>query len=260
MTLTISNGPKKVPERVIIYGPEGIGKSTLASQFPEPLFIDTEGSTAELDVSRFDKIPKTWSEFVQMVLYVKDHPDVCKTLVIDSLDWSERLCIRHICETNGKTSLGDFAYGTGYAKLAEEFQRMLNVLNDISAKGINIVMTAHSMIRKFERPDESGAFDRFEMKLERKTAPLVKEWSSLIVFCDYEIHVAKDSNDKVKAHGGNRVMYTSHHPCWDAKNRRGMPDKLPLSFDSLAPYILDESPKPSDTTNNEVLNIQKGRK
>lgn len=135
----ITSGTKRVPERVIIYGPEGLGKSTLAAHFPSPLFIDTEGSTSELDVARFDMIPKTWSEFAQMVQYVREHPDICKTLVIDTIDWAERLCIQHICQSNGKSSLGDFGYGTGYIRLAEEFQRMLSVLNEISENGIHIV-------------------------------------------------------------------------------------------------------------------------
>ena len=235
--INISKGPKPAPERAVIYGAEGLGKSTIASQFPRPLFIDTEGSTSELDVVRFESIPKSWQEFAQMVTYVKDHPGCCETLVIDTIDWAEKLCIQHICQLCGKESLGDFSYGTGHVRLAEEFQKLLSVLSEINDSGIHVVMTAHSQLRKFERPDESGAYDRFELKLEKKTAQLVKEWATMLLFCDYEIHVVRDDNNKAKAHGGSRVIHTTHHPCWDAKNRKGMPEKMPFSYDSLSPFI-----------------------
>ncbi|MBR2675226.1 MAG: ATP-binding protein [Mogibacterium sp.] len=246
----INNGIIPTPERIIVYGPEGIGKSTIASNFPNPLFIDVENSTSELNVARFDTIPKDWSSFVEMVLYVKEHPDICDTLVIDSLDWTEKLCIKHICESSGKESIGDFAYGAGYTRLADEIQKMLSVLSEITECGIHIVMTAHSMIRKFERPEESGAYDRFELKLEKKTAPLYKEWATMLLFCDYETNVVLDSNNKAKARGGDRVIHTCHHPCWDAKNRKNMPEKLPLSYDSLAPYIYNSNKNHMEVNND----------
>ena len=52
MDFTITTGKVETAKKVVIYGPEGIGKSTLAARFPQPLFIDTEGSTKELDVAR----------------------------------------------------------------------------------------------------------------------------------------------------------------------------------------------------------------
>lgn len=241
--MEIIRGKMKSPIKTVIYGPEGIGKSTFASQFPDPLFIDTEGSTKHMDVSRLPA-PRTWNEMRDEIHYVRDNPDVCKTLVIDTADWAEQLCIQEVCIKGGKTGIEDYGYGKGYTYLAEEFGRMLRALAEVNDKGINIVITAHAALRKFEQPDESGAYDRWELKLQKKTAPLLKEWPDMLLFANYETIVIKDENGKAKAHGGKRVMYTSHHPVWDAKNRFGLDEKLDFSFGSIAHLFGQQEEKP----------------
>ena len=224
--------------KVVIYGPEGIGKSTLASRFPRPVFIDTEGSTRHMDVSRTES-PTSWAMLLEQVEYIRSDPGVCSTLVIDTADWAEQLCINKICADKKLTGIEDMGYGKGYVYLAEEFGRLLNILDEIVSKGVNVVLTAHAMMRKFEQPDEMGAYDRWELKLQKKTSALVKEWSDLLLFANYKTMAVAtdDKGKKFKAQGGRRVMYTSHHPCWDAKNRLGLPDELPLDFTALAQYI-----------------------
>ena len=108
--MEIRKGKVQRPERVVIYGPEGIGKSSFAACFPEPLFIDTEGSTADLDVARLPD-PETWGDIVQGVSYVMDHPEVCRTLVIDTVDWAEKLCTRYICQKHQVDGIEGFGYG-----------------------------------------------------------------------------------------------------------------------------------------------------
>ncbi len=228
----------KIPsaQKVILYGPEGIGKSTLASRFPNPLFIDVEGSTKLLDVARTPQ-PSSWAMLLDQVQYVKSHPDICDTLIIDTADWAEQLASADVCARANKQGIEDFGYGKGYVYLAEEFGRLLNLLSDVIDLGINVVFTAHAAMRKFEQPDESGAYDRWELKLQRRTAPLLKEWADLVLFANYKTYVVKDENDKAKAQGGARVIHTSHHPCWDAKNRHGLPEELKLDYSEIAHII-----------------------
>lgn len=248
MNVKISNGIRRAKQKVVIYGPEGIGKSTLAAHFPRPLFIDTEGGTGNLDVNRFDEKPTSWTMLKNYVQYVKDNPGLCDTLVIDTMDWAERLCIEDVLTSHGKKGIEDFGYGNGYVYVYEEIGRFVNQLQELIDKDIcNVVLNCHSQLKKFEQPNEMGAYDRYELKLGKKTgsqtAPIVKEWADMILFCNYETFAVAADKDgkKFKGQGGQRVMYTTHHPCWDAKNRVGLPEKVTLDYSHIAPYIAGSS-------------------
>lgn len=240
--MEITRGKILGAQKCVIYGPEGIGKSTFAAQFPNPVFIDTEGSTKHMDVARLPK-PTSWTMLMESVKYVKANPTICQTLVIDTADWAEQLCITHVCsKKEGVTGIEDFGYGKGYVYLAEEFGRFLNALTEVIEAGINVAITAHAKMRKFEQPDETGAYDRWELKLSKTTAPLLKEWADMVLFANYKIYVVNVDNQgatkgKNKAQGGQRVMYATHHSCWDAKNRHGLPDEMPFEYTKIAHCI-----------------------
>lgn len=239
--MQIIRGKIESAQKVVIYGPEGIGKSYFASRFPNPLFIDTEGSTKHMDVARLPA-PSSWTMLLGEINYVKANPNICDTLIVDTADWAERLCMEEICAKSQKTGIEDFGYGKGYVYLAEEFGRLLNALTELIDLGINVVMVAHAQMRKFEQPDELGAYDRWEMKLQKKTAPMVKEWADMVLFANYKTYVVNVDGQGVdkgtnKARGGKRVMYTTHHPCWDAKNRHDLLDELELHYSEIAHCI-----------------------
>lgn len=234
--MKITSGKIAGAQKCVIYGPEGIGKSTFASQFPGALFIDTEGSTKQLDVRRLPA-PDSWTMLMQEVEHVRKNPNLCTTLIIDTADWAEKLCMEHIMAVNKWTSIEAPGYGKGYVVLMEEFGRLLNLLEQVIDRGVNIVMTAHAQMRKFEQPDDLGAYDRWELKLQKKTAPMVKEWADLVLFANYKTMVVKTEDKKYKAQGGQRVMYTTHHPAWDAKNRVGLPEEIPMAFAGIAAHI-----------------------
>lgn len=241
MGFAIERGTRPTAQKVVVYGPEGIGKSTFASQFPDPVFIDTEGSTKHMDVGRLPR-PTSWKMLQEEILYARTDR-ICQTLVIDTADWAEQLCVEAVCSKHGKAGIEDFGYGNGYVYVKEEFARFLDRLTDVTESGIHVVLNAHAQIRKFEQPDESGAYDRYELKLGKKTqsqtSPLVKEWADMLLFANYKtLSVAVDDQGKKhKAKGGRRVMYTAHHPCWDAKNRHGLAEELPFEYTAIAHCI-----------------------
>lgn len=231
MNITTGKVPKA--QKVVLYGVEGIGKSTFASQFPDALFIDTEDSTQHMEVSRFDK-PTSWTMLMQQVEFVKNNRP-CRTLVIDTIDWAEEICKKHLMAANGWSAIDAEGYGKKFAALATEMGKLLDKLSDVIDVGINVVVVAHAMLRKKEEPDEMGAYDRYELKLEKKTAPLVKEWSDNVLFAKYMTTILTDSKtNSKKATGGQRMMYTTHRPAWDAKNRWNLPDELPFEFAQIA--------------------------
>lgn len=248
--MQITKGKRARAQKVVVYGPEGIGKSTFAAQFPEPLFIDTEGSTDNMDVSRLDK-PSSYTMLKNEIAWVKANPTVCKTLVIDTIDWAESLVIADVCAQHGKKGIEDFGWGNGYTYTKEEMGRLLNQLGELVDLGINVVLTAHAQMRKFEQPDEMGSYDRWELKLGKKTssqtAPLVKEWADMVLFANYKTVVMTADNGKKKATGGQRVLYTQHHPAWDAKNRHGLPEEMPFDYAGIAHIFNQGTAQPQPT-------------
>lgn len=248
MELKITSGKVKRPLRVVLYGPEGVGKSTLASEFPHPLFIDLEDGTDQLEVNRIRNIGG-WTQLFEVIAGAIDaDPEVCSTLVIDTADRAEQMCQQFVCKKYSKSSIEDFGYGKGYTFLAEEFQELLKALDAAISAGKHVVVCAHAKMRKFEQPDELGAYDRWELKLSKQVAPSLKEWCDMLLFLTYKTYVTTDSTGAKKAQGGERVIRCNHHPCWDAKNRQDLPDEMPLMWGSLQPIfdyqpVQDETPK-----------------
>lgn len=231
--MQITRGTIPTGQKVIIYGPEGIGKTTLAAQFPGAVFIDTEGSTKNYDVARLPA-PTSWEMLKAEAEYPLTHPGEVGTLVIDTADWAEKLCNRAVCAKSNKTGIEDFGYGKGYTYAAEEFGRLLDILSRLTEQGIHVVITAHAQLRKVEQPDEMSSYDRWELKCSKQLSPILKEWADMVLFCNYKTMVVKTKDGKGKAQGNRRVMYTTHNACWDAKNRVNLPDELDMDWKQIA--------------------------
>lgn len=228
--------------KTLIYGTEGIGKTTLAAQFPDPVFIDTEGSTTHFDnIKRLPK-PMDWKELKDMIAWVSQEKP-CQTLVIDTFDWAEMAEVDALCKENGWRSIESPGYGKGFTESAERIGGFLRYLETkLVDEGINVVLNCHAQTEKIELPEEQGAYDKYGLKLGSKTksrtSALVKEWADMVLFCNYKTYVESVSSGmtkKSKATGGKeRVMYAEHSAVWDAKNRFGLPAEMPMDYQQLA--------------------------
>lgn len=233
----ITRGTVAKPLKCCVYGPEGVGKTTFAADWPGAVFIDIEDGSGHYDVARYPR-PESWTRLLDEV-NAAAFDDAVGTLVIDTADAAEALCIAHICSVKNWGGIEDAGYGKGYTYLAEEFAKLLTALDACVASGRNVLVVAHATIRKFEQPDELGAYDRWELKLQKKTAPLVKEWADLLLFANFKADIMRDEQTKkAKATGGKRrLMYASHSAAFDAKNRLGLPDEMPFEFAAIAEKV-----------------------
>ena len=229
---SITTGILNTPVKVVLYGPEGIGKSTFASHFPDPVFIDTEGGTKRLNVARLPQ-PTSWAMLLDEVRAVTRGEVSCGTLVIDTADWAERLAIDAICAKAKVDGLEGFGYGKGYTYVKEEFGRLLDALEEVLNSGHHVLILAHAAITKFEQPDAAGSYDRWTMKTTKQTEPLLREWCDMLLFANYQTIVEKSGsgpNAKNKATGGKRVLYTpAGTPITASACRKKSPSTTPAS-------------------------------
>lgn len=231
----VIKGKINVPQFVLIFGPDGIGKSSFGAEAPNPIFLGTENGTSNLDVARF-QAPKKFSDVLAAISELTNESHEYKTLVIDSLDWLEPIVWETVCADGGWKSIEDAGYGKGYVLALNKWLEMIKSLNHLrDVKKMNIVLIAHSQIKVFNDPSQPQSYDRYQLKLNDKAAALFREAVDVVLFATYETFVKKDgAAAKAKAFGdGKRVVFTERRPSFDAKNRMGLPFELPLSWDAF---------------------------
>lgn len=241
--LNITRGRRQAAVRGTIYGDEGIGKSTLATQFPAPLVLDTEDGTHHLDVARVSV--HDWKTLTLAVTELAVNPQGFQTIVIDSADWAEKLLIEWLLKTSGKKSIEDFGFGRGYTMLAEHWTRFLASCDVLVSHGINVVWVAHSCVKRVSPPDQTDGYDRYELKLTKQVSPLLREWCDLLLFCTYKMKLVEGGDGRLKAQGGKeRVMHAEHSAAWSAKNRFGLPAEMPMDISHLQTIFSGPAPAP----------------
>jgi hypothetical protein len=239
--LQTTRGRRQAAVRGTIYGIEGIGKTTLATQFPAPLVLDTEDGTNHIDVARASI--HDWKSLTLALTELAVNAQGFKTIVIDSADWAEKLLIEWLLKTSGKKSIEDFGFGKGYTMVAEHWTRFLASCDVLIGQGINVVFVAHSTVKRTSPPDQTDGFDRYELKLTKQSAPLLREWCDLLLFCTYKTKLIEGSDGRLKAQGGKeRIMHAEHSAAWDAKNRFDLPAEMPMDIGQLQSIFAGPAP------------------
>jgi len=234
--LKITRGLVKSAAKVVVYGQEGVGKSTLAADAPRPLILDTEDGTRHLNCDRVRCLD--WQSLTLAVAELTVNNQGYQTVVVDSLDWAERSLIEWMLKSSGKKSIEDFGFGKGYTMLAEHVGRFLDACDKLVDTGVNVVLVAHSKVARTSPPDQTEGYDRYELKVTKQTAPLVKEWADALLFLTFKTRLVEGADGRVKATGGkSRVMYSERCAAWDAKNRYGLPEEMPLGIWLLRPCL-----------------------
>lgn len=186
MTLgAITRGRVAAPLRVLCYGPEGVGKSTLGADSPSPIFLGAEDGTAHLDVARLPQ-PETWRDVLEAVALLTREPHEFKTLVIDSLDWVEPLIHRFVCDEAKVKTMEDVSYGKLYIAAVEQWRLLISALDTLRrVKRMHVVMVAHALVKSFKNP-EGPDYERYQLKVHEKSAALLKEWVDELLFARFE--------------------------------------------------------------------------
>lgn len=236
MALTIERGVRRGAVRCVLYGTEGIGKTTLAAAFPAPVILDTEDGTRQIDCARVRC--GDWMSLQAAMVELGGDAQGFRTVVIDSVDWAERMVLEHMLRKAGKKSIEDFGFGKGYTMLAEQISALIRQADVLIGRGLNVVFVGHSTVKRTTPPDQDEGFDRYELKLSRQVGPLFKEWADALLFCNYRTRLVEGADGRTRAKGGKeRVMYAERTAAFDAKNRYGLASELPMTIEALAPLF-----------------------
>lgn len=233
----IKRGGESLPPRVSLAGPEGIGKSTFGASAPSPLFISQEDGLTGLDhVERF--YPETFADVIGLVDELTANGSSFKTLIIDTVDWLERSIHAFVCKRDDKAGIEEYGYGKGYKVAEQELVLLLSKLDALRQRQkMGIILLSHVHIKAFSSPDGT-TWDRYEMKGHKGFTGILREWPDACLFAVYEVFKTKEKGDqREKVIGGDRVLHTQWSPGWDAKNRLGLPETLPLSWDDFAAAV-----------------------
>lgn len=259
----VTTGKRERPFFILIYGGDGVGKTTFGADAPNPIFLCAENGADQLDVARLPS-PKTFKEVMAMVDELVASEIPYKTLVVDSLDWLEPLCWEEVCKENNAPNIEkvDGGYGKGYVFALKKWQGFIDQLKSLRDK-MNVVLIAHSHIKPFNDPQHNAAYDRHELKLNAKAAALFREAADAVLYAAFEVFTKKEGQ-KVRAYGeGSRVLFTERRPSFDAKNRYGLPFTLPLAwedFEAAAKKGEPESPEALKTRVEGLLSVTKDPK
>jgi hypothetical protein len=238
---SIITGKVIEPARILIYGDQGVGKSTFAASAPKPIFVVTEKGANNIDVPKFPRA-NTWRDFkgnLEDLCYEKHE---YQSVVIDCLDWAEKLVHAEVCAQHGVTDIGVIPYGRGKVASLTYWSELISLLDTLQEKRrMGVICVAHSKIERFEAPD-TDSYERYSLDIYEKAASLMKQWADCILFATFKKYVAQKTGDfgrtTNKAYGtGERMLYTEERPAFLAKNRYSMPAELPLDWATVFGHI-----------------------
>lgn len=230
--------PPKEP-RIVMLGVEGVGKSTAGAYMDSPIFLCAEeGLVGPQFAETASWSAPDWESALGFLDWLRAEKHEYKSLVVDTVDWLEPKLFDFICGRDNMPNIEGYGYGKGYTVAAEEFRRFLGKLDSLNKAGMAIMVLAHTTIKAFSNPTGDN-YDRYEPKVTKQIAGMVKEWADAVLFARFKVFTTKGKGTmKAKGIGGQeRVVYTTHDAGWDAKNRYGLPNEMPLDMPAIMEAI-----------------------
>lgn len=241
------------PFLLIIYGRQGIGKSTFAASAPKPIILRVEDGVRQIKVTKTPHL--TNYSMVMGALNDLLNPKYdYKTVVIDSLTSLEELVWKETCAQipGNSGTIESFGFGKGYKEALKFWNPIRDMLTKLrNTRNMNVILTAHSQIKKISDPTLNAEYDKSVLSIHDIAANMWTRYVDAVLFAAYDIRIAKDGQ-KTKAFGdGDRFLYTEERPGQDSKNRFNLPYKIPLDWNAFEKATKQDV----DSMKNECLEL-----
>lgn len=242
--MNIIKGKQRKPPRLVVYGPEGIGKSTFGAGAPNPVFLQTEDGLGEIECDKFP-LPSSYAAFVEQLGQLCNHEHEYQTVVIDTADWLEKLIWADVARDEKKKSVEEIPYGKGYKLALSQWKEVLAGLDYLrNERGMIAIVLAHAKIERFEDPESQG-FDRYTLRLHKDADAYLREWADAVLFATRKQRIEKVGTGFNERHiakpigtdGGERVLRTVGSPACVAKNRYSLPVEILLNWQDFEQHL-----------------------
>lgn len=255
MLNTIIKGRTAAPPRLILYGMEGIGKSTFGANFPAPIFVQTEDGLGNIDCERFPLATSFMDVLEQLVALQTEKHDY-KTVVLDSLDWLERLIWDKVALDAKVDSIESIGYGRGYTIALNHWRKVLDITTKLRSNGMIVLFLAHAVAEDYTDPEVTG-LKRFTPRLHKTARSLLSEYVDLILLATRKFGAANGSENNP------RIVRTEATPYQVAKSRYNIPPELPLDaaavLDAIRASVRTNSTNHSDEPKETEPNDERRR-
>lgn len=231
---SVRTGKRARPRRTMIYGPHGIGKSTFAAQAEAVVFINVEDRIDDINCASLP-LAKDYKAIMQQLKALATEPHEFKTVALDTADWAERRIWEHVCQEKGVESIDDIGYGKGYKAAVTLWDDLISALSYLRDKrDMGCIIVAHSEIIKFQNP-EGDDYNSYTPKLHKLASEILQEWCDEVFYATNKVYVKTEEGDFGKKSSkpidaNERVIRTTKHAAWDAKNSLNMPEEIPLAY------------------------------
>lgn len=247
MAISLSNLKKAkavLPPRVLLYAPPKVGKTTLAAEFPKPVFIQTEdGTSGDLELDTFGVLDSYQQVREALGSLAAEEHDF-KTVVIDTIDALEPLIWADVCAMNNWNSIEEPGFGKGYVEAAGRWMDLLKATDYLRrAKGMNIIFLGHSDVSKFDPPG-MDSYSRYELRIHKRAAALLMDDVDAILFMNFRTELKSEDAGfgKTKTHatgGGTRWIHSESRPAYEAGNRYCLEPEFPYIKGNIVQQLRD---------------------
>lgn len=249
--MKIISGKQFRARRILLYGLQGIGKSTFAAMAPKSIFLNIEDGLDRIECDKTEPL-KTVQDVLGALEWLETNQHSYYTVAIDTIDWLEQIMFAEICQREGKESIGEVAYGKGYEKAIPIWKSILAYLDVLrERKEMSTILLAHSRMVKIDEPGVPS-YSKYTPDLwvnakSEGIGNMLQEWADEVLFARYKTYTTKDGkgfNEKTIAIGGEeRVIQTTHSASAYAKNRLNMPPEIALNWQTYFCYMQAGKPQ-----------------